>query len=392
MLKQSTFGGLSLFSGCGGFCEGMAMAGASVLRAVELDKYAVDTYEANFRRTPISHVDIANFLRRNTRHDRAKLGIDDIDVVFGGPPCQGYSQIGTRKIDDERNNLYEQFARVLRFVRPRMFLMENVPNMVRMHKGYFRDRIVQVLSQSGYRNTSFVHVSAADYGVPQERERVVFFGTRDGELRSDFRLTDFFLSALESRRDVKRVTVRQAIGDLPSKVAESGQLLPYPSARRYSRYQTKVRLGGDLGPYSAIAQDLSSRPHDGMLHNHHTKRMLQRRQEIVSLLKPGANGKSLPSTVWSGARAEKWRRLHPDQPAYTILAQMHRDLSEWVHPWLDRWITVREAARLQSFHDSFVFRTSEWQQLKQIGNAVPPMLGYALGAASGEVIAAIKKH
>lgn len=83
----------------------------------------------------------------------------------------------------------------------------------------------------------------------------------------------------------------------------------------------------------------------------------------------------------SGARPEKWRRLHPDQPAYTILAQMHRDLSEWVHPKFERWITVREAARLQSFHDGFEFQTSEWQMLKQIGNAVPPLLGRALAAA-----------
>jgi DNA (cytosine-5)-methyltransferase 1 len=85
----------------------------------------------------------------------------------------------------------------------------------------------------------------------------------------------------------------------------------------------------------------------------------------------------LPKEVWDGKRPEKWRRLHPDLPSYTILAQMHRDLSEWVHPWLHRWITVREAARLQSFHDGFVFKSSEWQQLKQIGNAFPPLLAYA---------------
>jgi DNA (cytosine-5)-methyltransferase 1 len=89
-------------------------------------------------------------------------------------------------------------------------------------------------------------------------------------------------------------------------------------------------------------------------------------------------GDSLPAGVWNGSRPEKWRRLHPDRPAYTILAQMHRDLSEWVHPDHQRWITVREAARLQSFHDGFVFKSSEWQMLKQIGNAVPPLLGRAI--------------
>ncbi|MFZ5527309.1 MAG: DNA cytosine methyltransferase [Pseudomonadota bacterium] len=106
-------------------------------------------------------------------------------------------------------------------------------------------------------------------------------------------------------------------------------------------------------------------------------------------LEPGKKADSLPKHIWNGARPEKWRRLHPDLPSYTILAQMHRDLSEWVHPRLNRWITVREAARLQSFHDGFIFKSSEWQQLKQIGNAVPPLLGYALGSLAQALLAAV---
>src|SRR3954452_5781503 len=105
------------------------------------------------------------------------------------------------------------------------------------------------------------------------------------------------------------------------------------------------------------------------------KEMQAKRAHLISFLKPGAKADSLPKEIWNGARPEKWRRLHPNLPSYTILAQMHRDLSEWVHPWLERWITVREAARLQSFHDGFIFKSSEWQMLKQIGNAVPPLLG-----------------
>jgi DNA (cytosine-5)-methyltransferase 1 len=117
-----------------------------------------------------------------------------------------------------------------------------------------------------------------------------------------------------------------------------------------------------------------------LLHNHHTKGIETRRKRIVSA-KPGMCGDSLPSSLWNGIRPHKWRRLHPDQPSYTILAQMQRDLSEWIHPKHDRWITVREAARLQSFHDGFVFLGSERQQLKQVGNAVPPLLGYAVANA-----------
>ena len=123
-----------------------------------------------------------------------------------------------------------------------------------------------------------------------------------------------------------------------------------------------------------------------VLHNQHTKEIQARRKHLISFLKPGQKADSLPKEIWDGKRPEKWRRLHPDLPSYTILAQMHRDLSEWVHPHLSRWITVREAARLQSFHDGFVFVGSEWQQLKQIGNAVPPLLAHALGAMAAHVL------
>ena len=126
-----------------------------------------------------------------------------------------------------------------------------------------------------------------------------------------------------------------------------------------------------------------------VLHNHHTKEMQARRRKLISFLKPGAKADSLPKHIWNGARPEKWRRLDPDAASYTILAQMYRDLSEWVHPKEQRWITVREAARLQSFHDGFVLLGSEWQQLKQVGNAVPPLLAYAMARAVEQASMAI---
>ena len=130
----------------------------------------------------------------------------------------------------------------------------------------------------------------------------------------------------------------------------------------------ELRLDRDGRWYTAEYKTRAAGRHR-RLHNHHTKEIQQRRRDLIALLQPGAKADSLPKEVWNGARPEKWRRLDPDRPAYTILAQMHRDLSEWVHPYYQRWITVREAARLQSFHDGFVFQTSEWQMLKQVGNA-----------------------
>jgi DNA (cytosine-5)-methyltransferase 1 len=157
--------------------------------------------------------------------------------------------------------------------------------------------------------------------------------------------------------------------------------MSYDKVSKPSAFLKEMRLDGRGSIYSlAMKRWRGVSPKDSVaLHNHHTKEIQDKRKKLIALLAPGAKADSLPKAIWNGARPEKWRRLHPDLPSYTILAQMHRDLSEWVHPTEQRWITVREAARLQSFHDGFVFRSSEWQMLKQIGNAVPPLLGRAVG-------------
>jgi DNA (cytosine-5)-methyltransferase 1 len=264
--------------------------------------------------------------------------------------------------------------------------MENVPNLLLLQKGHFRDLIVRAFRSCGYDNTTFVTASAADYGVPQLRRRVFFIGTRD-DLNFPFELRDFLTAALERQRIAQPFTVWDALSDLPAGVVASGTVLRYPRAAKLSKFQKMMRLDFDAPPYTKKAKrerGIGAGP--VKLHNHHTKEIQERRKHLISLLRPGEKGDSLPKAVWNGLRPEKWRRLDPDSPSYTILAQMHRDLSEWVHPTLERWITVREAARLQSFHDGFVFVGSEWQQLKQIGNAVPPLLGYALGQAAVSVL------
>ncbi|MBP0447432.1 DNA cytosine methyltransferase [Roseomonas sp. SSH11] len=368
---------VSLFSGCGGFCEGIELAGFDIAVAVEYDRYACMTYRANFPKTPLFEGDIHDFLKKGSGHE-TQYRLQDIDLVFGGPPCQGYSQIGPRDLFDNRNELYLQFARVVKALKPRMLLMENVPNLLLMEKGHFRDKILQHLGSLGYRNVTFVKVSAADYGVPQTRERVFFFGTRD-DLRLPFPLRDYALALLTKLQVKTPVTVKEAIGDLPAEIVHSGETMPYPAPDGLSAFAKAMRLDASAGPYTKAVKRRRAigRGDDALLHNHHTKEMQEKRRKLISFLKPGCKADSLPVEIWNNARPEKWRRLHPDLPSHTILAQMHRDLSEWIHPGLERWITVREAARLQSFHDGFVFKGSEWQQLKQVGNAVPPLLGYA---------------
>ena len=377
---------VSLFSGCGGFCEGVRLAGFEVKAAVEIDRFATQTYRENFPEVPLFEGDVHDFL--NEESDVwAKVasefpGVEPggVDMLFGGPPCQGFSQIGTRILDDPRNELYMQFIRVLKYLKPRVFLIENVPNMLLLDKGRFKREVLEALKQAGYSNSSVQVVVASDYGVPQLRRRAMFFGVRDGEALGAS-AEDFFASALMAEKQ-KEQTVWDALRDSPEKTAIHYEPLNYPRSAAKSEILDEMRLDRDGRWYTSKYKTTASKHARRRLHNHHTKDIQAKRQALIALLKPGAKGDSLPREVWNGLRPEKWRRLPFDKPAYTILAQMHRDMSEWVHPRFERWITVREAARLQSFHDGFVFHSSEWQMLKQIGNAVPPLLGRAVASAA----------
>lgn len=383
--KSSKPTALSLFSGCGGFCEGIEHAGFKLQAAVELDRFACETYRHNFPKTPLFARDVHEFLADDTDH-QSEFGLETVDLVFGGPPCQGFSQIGARRLDDERNELYKQYTRIVSKLRPRVFLMENVPNLALMNKGHFKKLILEEFAELGYKNTVMLRVSADDFGVPQTRQRVIFVGTRD-EDAFPHDMEEYASQALNSFKVTKPVTVHEAISDLPDNVVHSGEVTKYPSTRKPSAFQKEMRMDYEGTVYSKAdkrKRGLGSGPVE--LHNHHTKEIQAKRAHLISLLEPGKKADSLPKDIWDNARPEKWRRLHPDRPSHTILAQMHRDLSEWIHPRLNRWITVREAARLQSFHDGFVFVGSEWQQLKQIGNAVPPLLGHVLGQLAASIL------
>ena len=351
------------------------------MAAVEKDRFAAETYRQNFPSVSLFEGDIKDFRPPSAPAWKAEKdrfsGVrpTSVDLVFGGPPCQGYSQIGPRDIEDPRNALYGQFVRILKDLRPRVFVMENVPNMLLLRKGMFKTRALAAFKRAGYANCGVRVLHATDFGVPQLRKRAVFFGVRD-DLDFEFD-AGLWLDRSAEALHRPHATVWEAIGDLPEGVAADDGSLPYPAPAASIDIASEMRLDSE-GAYYTAAAKLARAGGSVLLHNHHTKEIQQRRQELIALLDPGMKGDSLPKDVWNGLRPEKWRRLHPDKPAYTILAQMHRDLSEWVHPKYERWITVREAARLQSFHDGFIFKSSEWQMLKQIGNAVPPLLGRAI--------------
>ena len=273
-----------------------------------------------------------------------------IDVIIGGPPCQGFSQKGQRKtIHDKRNFLFKYYVKVVELVHPRYFVMENVPNLLTAENGYFRKEIVELFNGMGYSlNTGILN--AADYGVPQNRRRAVIIGKRDGNA-----------PPLPIKTE-QRVTIWDAIGDLAYLESGEGQEEQQYANLPASDYAKSLR--GDMC----------------VLHNHvatkHSKLALER----LALIPPNCGKEVLPDehltkSIYSGT----WCRMIKDDISVTITTRFDTPSSgRFTHPYLNRAITVREAARIQSFPDSFVFTGTKSSQMKQVGNAVPPRLANAI--------------
>lgn len=375
---------LSVFSGMGGLDEGLEQAGFDLVGAVDKSEFVATNHPINFPHVPFYHGDTRDLLADDWEDKDGSFSIDDLDLLAGGPPCQGVSQIGPRNVDDVRNDLFEVYVKLAAEYQPKAVLMENVPNIHQLNDGQFDQEVRKGLQNNGYSNVIRVNLHADDYGIPQKRERAFYFATRD-DLTLDYELKQFVKAMSDSLEADKRVSVWDAIGDLPDEVVEDGNTLPYPDCDKPTDYQREMRRDYDGDIYTAeevLSRGISERDPTKLYHQH-TKGITQVRIDRIRHLEPGDDGGVIPDDLWDGRRW-KYRRLPFDEPSHTLTAQMHRDLAEWIHPKkeLDRWITVREAMRLQSFHDGFVLKVSEYQQLKQIGNSVPPILGRVVGRIS----------
>ena len=362
---------VDLFAGCGGMSLGFEMAGFRVSWANELDPSAADTYEANHPGTPVVRLDAREI------DDWALLSSEDDELpvgVVGGPPCQAFSLCGTRDPNDPRGSLFMEFVRCVRQLRPKFFAMENVPGILSMRTkdgDEVAKIIVSTLRDSGYDVFPEV-VDAADCGVPQHRERVFFLGF-DETLGVD--QGDVFLPAGAD----SHVPAWAAISDLP--LVESGDgddEQPYPSPP-LNPYQSWAREGSP-----SVTSHVAMR---------HTKRLIARFKEIA----PGQSVADVPeehsavrrgdAKVKSGkVYAQNNMRVRADRPCPTVAASFQ---SSFLHPFLHRNFTAREAARIQSFPDRYSFRGARtkmsWEkglsQYQQIGNAVPPLMAKAVAEA-----------
>lgn len=329
---------LSLFSGCGGLDLGFENAGYQIVAAIDNWQEALNTLQRNFPKTEALNIDLGNFHKKEFN-----IYEGTIDVVIGGPPCQGFSISGKRDIDDPRNKLYEGFLKVVKHVNPKAFVMENVPNLISMGKGEILKKILNDFTRLGYQ-VEYRVLTASNFGVPQNRKRVFIVGVKGSKYKFPKEIYD----------EKNRLTCLDAIGDLSEHGLVDGSA--YGIAPR-SDYQSQMRLGS-IGIFNH------------QITNHDVKTI-----EIIKLVPDGGNYKNLPEHLQQTRKVNiAWTRYSSKKPSLTIDTG-HR---HHFHYKFNRVPTVRESARLQSFPDRFVFLGSKTSQYKQVGNAVPPILGEAI--------------
>ena len=340
---------IDLFAGCGGMSLGFEMAGYNVVLAVEKDENAVNTYKSNRENANVLMDDITQVLNLE------ELGIDGVDGIIGGPPCQGFSLCGNRDNKDPRNSLFREYVRFVKYYKPKFFVMENVKGIMSaplkhvplserdesdpdQRLGTVLDVILSEFDKLGYK-TVYGVLDAVNYGVPQFRERFVLIGSRDNE--------DIFLPIpthfqMHQNKEYQWKTVRSVIEDLEFDHGECATL-----SEERLKFLKMVPEGGNW-------RDLP--------------------EDII----PVAMGGAYKS---GGGKVGFYRRLSYDQPSPTVVTSPVQKATMMCHPTQNRPLSVKEYARIQQFPDDWVFTGTTAAKYRQIGNAVPVGLAEAIGKA-----------
>ncbi len=453
---------LDLFAGAGGFTLGLEEAGFESLGAIECDSAAAATLRANFGEGPASFLgpkagDVRELSTRTLRNRLRRAGVTELDLLVASPPCQGFSRVGRGKLDsmkgdrgsfaaDSRNDLYEYAVRILRALRPRVFVFENVSGILHLRGRNVAEDVCEAVARAGY-VVRCTLLNAAWYGVPQTRERVIIMGTREdldieptlprrrffadlsrGHLsgaeldRRNWRNPDFFADPREISSQFPTgpaIGVADALDDLP----------PFTVHLDALRNGHRYRSLRNLFPRVAYAHPpknwycLKMRAWNDALRSEdvgdHFCRWTPRDFKTFAQMKPGDR---YPQAVaiakkrhqdaasryrQSGGRRpvrkdfippyqeksfpDKWRKLIPGLPSWTLTAHLGKDTYSHIHfdSTQARSITIREAARLQSFPDAFIFTGNMGDAFRQIGNAVPPLLAREIGETLRSVLAVV---
>jgi len=373
---------IDLFCGAGGITQGFRRAGFRCLYANDINRWAIETFRANHPDTraenrPIEQVDAAA-LRREL-----ELEPGELDVIVGGPPCQGFSiNAPERFLEDPRNSLFQHYIRFLDEFKPKTLLIENVPGMLSLAGGVIFEQILKELRGHGY-NVEARILFAAHYGVPQERWRTIILGSRFSPppahptpthyavARANFkggRTMTFQLMPLEQSALLPAVTLREAIADLPRlEMGEGGEIVTYDKPAK-SEYARSMRTDG------------------AVTFNHFASVLAPQNVERMKFIKPGGSWRDIPHGLLpkgmqrarKSDHTKRYGRLRHEGLSGTILTKCDPHWGAVFLPDQDRALTVREAARIQSFPDNYKFLGPRVAQYEQVGNAVPVLMAESI--------------
>lgn len=382
---------IDLFCGAGGLTQGFVDAGYKPVFALDKDADSIATYRRNHPGVRTEQKSITDL----TPEQVADFAGGHVDVVVGGPSCQGFSTANRKtKANDERNHLWSHMLAIVEHLQPRAFLMENVPGMAHWKEGAFGGEVLAAFTKLGYTVTKDI-VLAADYGVPQRRRRLFIVGilgdtlfevpaaTHMGGWRRDT------LTLWEAKRVtaglLPHVSCWETIADLPPLDGNAGEAVrPY-----------RTRLGTNAPPIASWLRRGSK-----TLHDHETHVLGTEHAQLISHVPPGGTWRDIPPHLlpdrFRGMRrtdsTNLFGRLDPSLPAYTINTQFSNVTTGcYTHPYEDRALTVREGARLQTFPDTYVFEGTVGSKYRQVGNAVPPMLAAVMAAALAQQLVGKKQ-
>ena len=344
MKNKKKLTAIDIFSGAGGMSIGASMNDIEVILAVEYDKHAAATFIANHPKAEVIQKDIREVIF-DTKYKNPFL-------LFGGPPCQGFSTSNTktRNTENSNNSLFYEYIRQVKELTPEWFVFENVEGIKSFEKGTVISKLEEEFEKLGYK-TKWDVLTASDYGVPQNRNRFFMIGNRLG--------IDFVFP----EKQEKKVTVNEAIEDLPKlNNGDSFEILNYKKIEA-NTYAKLMR-----GTSEKVSQNYVSRNKDYVI-------------ERYKHIKPGQNWKAIPEELMKNYKDTKnchsgiYKRLDPNSPS-VVIANYRKNML--IHPFENRGLSVREAARIQSFPDNFIFKGNLSFQQQQIGNAVPPLLAKAI--------------
>lgn len=383
MTEQNRPIGIDLFCGAGGMSLGFEQAGFDIVAAVDVDPIHCATHEFNFPDCTTICASVAKLSGSEIR-ERAKIGKRDIDVVFGGAPCQGFSMIGKRALDDPRNQLVFHFVRIIKELKPKFFVFENVKGLTVGDHRKLLSEMMEDFEDVGYRvEHDYKVLNAADYGVPQDRQRLFLLGARKGVKLPKYPVpTCKYVS--RGRKEINdslppAPTVWDAIGDLPD--ADSYETLlgtdeVKTKLRKPSQYAAILR--GEVVDKSDFSYPRTFNPDllTSSMRTIHTEESIRRfsdtepgtMESVSRFLRLNASGVS--NTLRAGTDSQRGAHTSP-RP---------------IHPKYPRVITVREAARIHSYPDWFRMHKTKWHGFRQVGNSVPPLLARAVAGSLIEAL------